>query len=59
MATVQNDPGQQTKIKQDAYEQRDPKSAARTPLATDDVTPPADPAKGREGMIPKTPFKGI
>lgn len=56
---VQNDPGQQTPIRQPAKQQPDPKSAARTILPTDDVTPPADPAKGREAMIQKTPFKGI
>lgn len=40
---VQNDPGQQTPIKQGTPQPPDPKSRARTLLATDDVTPPARP----------------
>ena len=56
---VQNDPGQQTPIKQGAPEQPDPKSKARTPSPLDDVTPPADPGKGRTAMVPSAPFKGI
>lgn len=59
MATVQNDPGQQTKISQKPVEQPNPKSAARTLLPTDDVTPPGNPGKGLRPMIPPTPFKGI
>src|SRR5689334_17103225 len=43
---TQNDPGQQTPIRQAAYPAPDPKSAARTPSPLDDVTPPADPNKG-------------
>ena len=59
MANVQNDPGQQTPIRQQPLEQPDPKSRARTPLPTDDVTPPADPGDGRNAMVPNAPFKGI
>jgi hypothetical protein len=54
---VQNDPGQQTPIKQSPPQEPDPKSRARTPMATDDVTPPADPAKGRTPMVPPNPFR--
>lgn len=54
---VQNDPGQQTPIRQPAPQEPDPKSRARTPLPTDDVTPPADPAKGRRAMQDKPPFR--
>ena len=57
--TTQNDPGQQTPIRQQTPTQPDAKSAARTTLPTDDVTPPADPAKGRTAMVPNAPFKGI
>lgn len=54
---VQNDPGQQTPIRQGTPQEPDPKSKARTPLPVDDVTPPADPAKGRRAMIPEKPFR--
>jgi hypothetical protein len=57
---TQNDPGQQTPIRQNAYQPPDPKSAARTPSPLDDVTPPADVNKGRNGIEPATnPLKGI
>jgi hypothetical protein len=59
MANVQNDPGQQTPIKQGSFEPPDPKSKARTPNPLDDVTPPADPGSGRNAMVPSAPFKGI
>lgn len=56
---VQNDPGQQTPIRQNAPEQADPKRRARTPLPVDDVSPPADPAKGRNPVMQSPPFKGL
>lgn len=59
MANVQNDPGQQTPIRQAGWQPPDPKSKARTPSPLDDVTPPADPAGGRRAMVPDKPFKGI
>lgn len=56
----QNDPGQQTPIRQSPYQPPDPKSAARTPNPLDDVTPPGSPADGRNGIEPTTkPMKGI
>ena len=54
---VQNDPGQQTPIRQNAPQPPDQKSKARTPLPTDDVTPPGDPAKGRTAMEPTKPYR--
>lgn len=59
MANVQNDPGQQTPIKQGSIEPPDPKSKARTPSPLDDMTPPADPGGGRRAMNDSKPFKGI
>lgn len=59
MANVQNDPGQQTPIRQPAPQQPDPKSKARTPSPLDDVSPPGDPGKGRNASVPNVPFKGI
>lgn len=56
---VQNDPGQQTHIRQERMTQPDPKSKARTPSPLDDVTPPANPAAGRNAMVPNVPFKGL
>lgn len=57
---VQNDPGQQTPIRQPAPQQPDAQSAARTISPLDDVTPAANPAKGKNGIVPSTgPMKGI